>query len=221
MRYQENYKTVLADIEANPVWYRGVNTRLCDKKALFEDFNYKDQYGKPWPYKPSPAVTKGLKSLVPAKLKVSHGSGQTITTLIWKRQKLDYRDSHKSWEIMFSASRAPKLFLFCFMNGANFYQFEASTLEAQIDNFHKMFKTMPKLKTVILDEDISPDKNALCQVARQYGAKSTVICHGQLGIISGFLPLTADFIQVKYPEQKSKLIKWGLEPFRIIVKRGV
>lgn len=100
----------------------------------------------------------------------------------------------------------------------NFYQNEIIDLKERIDDFHVIFKKFNKFNNIIVDEDISPDKNALCQVARQFGARSTVVCHGHLGVITGFLPLTADYMCVEFEEHKQKLIRWGLEPERIINK---
>jgi len=222
-RYHNNYKVVLADIEAHPTWYRSVNMRACEKKYIFEKFNYYEQFGKDWPYESKLPKPSPLKRLFPAKFKVLHGAFHEVDTLIWMAKKrsnltlfgpiLDYKQN----EMLFSASKAPKLAFRCLMDGVNYYQHEARGLHNQIDSFYELLEKFP-LKEIHLDEDISPDKNALCQVARIMGVTTTVHCHGQLGVITGFLPLTADFMSIKLVEQKKKLIAWGLEPFRIITK---
>lgn len=217
-RYQENYKTVCQDVQSSPQLYRGVNLRLCHRKAIFERFNHYDQFGVEWPYYDPP---KPRKLPFPAKFKVLHGVNEAPDTLIWRNQGVRWVYpgciSYKPNEMVFSASKAPKLAFACFMNGVHYYQNEAYRLEDAIDGFNDLLNTFA-IKEIVLDEDISPDKNALCQIASQRGIRTVVQCHGNLGIITGFLPLTADFMQVKWPEQRAKLIKWGLEPYRIIVK---
>jgi len=218
-RYHENYKTVLDDIHAHPRLYRGVNLRLCHKKAIFERFNHADQFRASWPFED---VEKRPRRLFPAKFKAIPGAYHDhIDTLVWKNQRIRWIYpgclKYKPNEMVFSASKAPKLALACILDGVAYYQHEARDLEESIDGFCRLIEQF-RLKEIHLDEDISPDKNALCQIASQAKIKTVVHCHGNLGIITGFLPLTADFIQVKWPEQKKKLIDWGLEPYRIIVE---
>lgn len=217
-RYHENYKVVCKDIADKPRWYRGVNLRLCERKSIFERFNYYEQFGKEWPYEPVTPKKHPLKSLWRAKIVSIHGSGgfHDIKRLIWKRNAI--KDCGIG-DILFSSSKSPRLWVACKFKGVNYLQMEAKTLNDQIDNFHEIFYKFENLEHIILDEDISPDKNALCQVAKKLGVITTVICHGQLGVITGFLPLTADFMQVKWKEQKEKLIAWGLEPHRILVTK--
>lgn len=86
-----------------------------------------------------------------------------------------------------------------------------------IDQMFTFFKESKSLRTVLLDEDISPPKNAFCQIAKTFNVTSFVECHGALGHRLGFLPLTADFIFVWGNEQKKKLVKWGADPSQLIV----
>lgn len=85
----------------------------------------------------------------------------------------------------------------------------------QIDRMHDFFRRT-KLRSALLDEDISPVKNAFAQVARLYNVRSFVECHGALGHKSGFLPLTADAIFVWGEAQRRKMIVWGCPPDRVI-----
>ncbi len=94
---------------------------------------------------------------------------------------------------------------------------ELPRLLFEIDSAHHFFKNAQHAKSVLLDEDISPAKNAFCQVARQYGVATYVECHGALGHKSGFLPLTADRIFVWGHAQRDKLVRWGCPPERIVV----
>ena len=87
----------------------------------------------------------------------------------------------------------------------------------EIDSAHRFFQEARSVKSLLLDEDVLPSKNAFCQVARQYGVASFVECHGSVGHKIGFLPLTADRIFVWGRAQKGKLVQWGCPGERIIV----
>ena len=79
------------------------------------------------------------------------------------------------------------------------------------------FKTAGMWKSVLIDEDISVDKNLFVQWCRTVGIPTYVLCHGVLGQKWGFVPLTADKIFVWGRASKAKLESWGVEPDRIIV----
>lgn len=87
----------------------------------------------------------------------------------------------------------------------------------EIDQMHCFFLEAKSLKSALLDEDVSPTKNAFCQVARQYHVRSFVECHGALGHKIGLLPLTANKIFMWGNAQKAKLAKWGCPEEQIIV----
>ena len=87
----------------------------------------------------------------------------------------------------------------------------------EIDSAHRFFQEARSMKSLLLDEDVLPSKNAFCQVARKYGVASFVECHGSVGHKIGFLPLTADRIFVWGRAQKDKLVQWGCPSERIIV----
>jgi len=100
---------------------------------------------------------------------------------------------------------------------AQLFSSDLPTLLFQIDHQYSFFKQSPQLEAALLDEDISPEKNAFCQIAKRYGVQTTVECHGALGHRLGFLPLTADFIFVWGEAQKAKMIEWGGEERQILV----
>lgn len=87
----------------------------------------------------------------------------------------------------------------------------------QIDRVYELFEESSSLRSVLLDEDVTPFKNALCQVAMKFKKKCFVETHGALGGKHGFLPLTADHMFVWGEVQKKKLIQWGCSPERLIV----
>jgi len=86
-----------------------------------------------------------------------------------------------------------------------------------IDRLADFFKKTKSLKSALLDEDISPSKNAFCQMARHSGVKTFVECHGGLAGRASYLPLAADFIFQWGEEQKAKLVRWGGPAEKIIV----
>lgn len=87
----------------------------------------------------------------------------------------------------------------------------------EIDEAHRFFQRASELRTALLDEDMTPFKNAFCQVARHYDVRSFVECHGALGHKIGFLPLTADHIFVWGETQKEKMIRWGCPEKQILI----
>lgn len=87
----------------------------------------------------------------------------------------------------------------------------------EIDHLHKFFREVTALRSVLLDEDVNPSKNACCQVARQYRVASFVEMHGALGDKKGVLPLTADQIFVWGRAQRDKLVGWGCPEDRVVV----
>ncbi|OGW84524.1 MAG: hypothetical protein A3C35_02510 [Omnitrophica bacterium RIFCSPHIGHO2_02_FULL_46_11] len=99
----------------------------------------------------------------------------------------------------------------------SFFKTELPALLFQIDCAHELFPKKPSLQSVLLDEDLSPHKNALCQVAQKFNKKCYVEAHGALGDKYGYLPLTADHMFVWGKAQKNKLVQWGCPPDRLIV----
>lgn len=92
-----------------------------------------------------------------------------------------------------------------------------SGLLTSIDGFHHFFDQSKSLRSVLLDEDISREKNAFSQIARSRGVAPIVECHGSLGHRSGYLPLTAAGILVWGQKQKEKFIRWGCPENRVMV----
>ena len=90
-------------------------------------------------------------------------------------------------------------------------------LTFQIDRIHQFVGRVKSLKTVYLDEDIGPVKNAFCQVMRQYGVTSFVESHGVLAHPSGYVPVTADFLFAWGAAQRRKLITWGCPEKQVII----
>ena len=89
----------------------------------------------------------------------------------------------------------------------------------QIDKMHRFFIKRPFIKTVLLDEDITPPKNAFCKIARKHSVSSFVECHGSLYGAYSFLPLSANRIFAWGSEQKNTLVQWGC-PIEKIVTSG-
>lgn len=87
----------------------------------------------------------------------------------------------------------------------------------EIDQIHDFFSRAKDLRSVLVDEDVSPVKNAFCQLARHYSLESFLECHGALGHKIGLLPLTADFILMWGQAQKEKLVRWGCPENRVLV----
>ncbi len=87
----------------------------------------------------------------------------------------------------------------------------------QIDQMHRFFVKAKALRSVFLDEDIAPVKNAFCQIARRYGIPSYVESHGVLAHPSGYIPVTADFLFAWGEAQKKKLVSWGCPEEQILV----
>ena len=90
-------------------------------------------------------------------------------------------------------------------------------LLCRIDKFHDFFIRKDHLRAVLLDEDITPNKNAFCQIASKHSVHSYVECHGALAGAYGYTPLTAYRIFVWGAEQKNRLIQWGCPPDKVIV----
>ncbi|MBN1688185.1 MAG: hypothetical protein JW893_03720 [Candidatus Omnitrophica bacterium] len=86
-----------------------------------------------------------------------------------------------------------------------------------IDALFRLFNGQKAIRSILLDEDVAPTKNAACQIARLCGVRSFVECHGALGEKSGFAPVTADIIFVWGTAQKVKLAAWGVPEEKIIV----
>ncbi len=99
----------------------------------------------------------------------------------------------------------------------SFFKTELPALLFQIDCAHELFERYPSIQSTLLDEDLSPFKNALCQVAQKFNKKCYVEAHGALGDKYGYLPLTADHMFVWGEAQKNKLVEWGCPPDRMIV----
>jgi hypothetical protein len=97
------------------------------------------------------------------------------------------------------------------------FEHELPNILFNIDSAGEFFRTNPSLKSVLLDEDITPDRNAFCQAARGQGLRTFVECHGHPVIRTGFVPLTADFICAWGREQAAKLVRWGCDARRVIV----
>lgn len=97
------------------------------------------------------------------------------------------------------------------------FQAELPGVLFQIDRASELFEKEKSVQSVLLDEDQSPLKNALCQTAMKFKRTCFVEMHGSLGDKYGYLPLTADFMFVWGEPQKQKLIRWGCDPGRIIV----
>lgn len=98
---------------------------------------------------------------------------------------------------------------------AEVFQNELLKLLFDIDQMAVFFRRASLLKSVVMDEDVSPSKNAFCQMARQFGVKTYVSLHGALGKRNSYVPLTADAIFVWGRAQQNKLIQWGVENERI------
>lgn len=94
---------------------------------------------------------------------------------------------------------------------------ELPALLFHIDQSYRFFENYPKLKSVLMDEDISPFKQAFCQIAHRQGKSSFVECHGAVTAKHGFMPVTADHIFVWGSRQKEKLIQWGCPSQKIII----
>ncbi len=106
---------------------------------------------------------------------------------------------------------------FCASRLRRLVQAHLDAMLTQIDETHRFFQQAPGLKSALLDEDISQQKNIFCQTASQYGVKTHVKAHGALGGKIGFLPLTADSIFMWGNEQAKKIGQWGCEPQKAVV----
>ncbi len=87
----------------------------------------------------------------------------------------------------------------------------------EIDRFHDFFSAASSLKSILLDEDISPPRRALCKIARSRGVQTFVECHGVIGGKHGFVPPAADKMFVWGEAQKKKLVMWGAPEEQIII----
>ncbi len=86
-----------------------------------------------------------------------------------------------------------------------------------IDEIHRFFEAAKSLRSALLDEDISPAKNAFCQIARMHGVKTFTEVHGMVNVPCGFVPLVADNLLVWMEPMKQKLVRWGCEAERVHV----
>lgn len=87
----------------------------------------------------------------------------------------------------------------------------------QIDQILHFFCTNNSVRTVLLDEDITPTKNAFCQIAKRFDVTTFVQSHGTLAARQGFIPVTANAIFVWGQQQKKILVDWGCPEKQIIV----
>ncbi len=90
-------------------------------------------------------------------------------------------------------------------------------LLCEIDAMFNFFIKAHSLESALLDEDVSPAKNAFCQIARMFGIQTYVECHGALGGRHGLVPITADHIFVWGNAQKRRLLQWGCKNEEVIV----
>ncbi|MDD5194084.1 MAG: hypothetical protein PHQ96_00210 [Candidatus Omnitrophica bacterium] len=89
------------------------------------------------------------------------------------------------------------------------------TLE-RVCQMHSLFKIF-QIKSLLVDEDITVQKNLLVQVSKNYHCKSYVSCHGDPFYKIGTVPLTADYILAWGAYQKNLFIKWGLSENKILI----
>ena len=94
---------------------------------------------------------------------------------------------------------------------------QAPDLLCKIDKIHEFFARHPSIKTALLDEDVTPAKNAFCKVAKDHSVSTHVECHGALGGAQSFLPLTADLFFAWGIEQRDTLVRWGCPSEKIII----
>lgn len=97
------------------------------------------------------------------------------------------------------------------------FRSELPKLLFEIDCAYRFFSKATNLKSVLLDEDISPARRAFCAIAQTHRVRTYVECHGLLGGKHGFVPPAADKIFVWGRAQKNKLIHWGCPEEKIIV----
>lgn len=76
-------------------------------------------------------------------------------------------------------------------------------------------RVMPDV--LLLDEDATPMKRAAVALGRAHGVTSMVIQHGAPCARFGFAPLAADRICVWGQAAQEQLVRWGIDPQRILV----
>lgn len=209
-RYERTWNEVCQEAEGEPDWFMGVNLRVCQRIKDFQaamDINH-----------PLVRNQQERHSWFPKKLSV--GRVNRAITAIWKGSR-HLEESPTERRVIISDSTSPRLLLTAIVNDMAYWQMNGRDLRAFIVECHVFFKKAQKLAFLVLDEDISPNKNAMVQVAHQYGVTSFVRLHGNLGLRNGFAPLTANYIMVNYLGQKNKLIKWGVPHGRVLVERLV